>query len=169
MFHSKKQLPKHRVKFTNNNSGSYSNDNNNSNYQPQFRRTYSHEGGASEFHAHHKKRLNHRRNPRSRHRKNQTVKSLWFRAQNQLKQGRNPAILSKYNITLTNIRQHHPRYKDHIRRKSHHEKAATYLQVTGGRMHTNKRGQIDNDDDEAVSDDPECDVGYYASTNGYDE
>merc|ERR1719474_646806 len=79
-----------------------------------------------------------------------SVASLWFSAQSQLKAGRNPAILNKFNITLSNIRQHNPRFRDYQRRRSQHEKAATYLQVTGDKLQRNtiRRKEIEVDDDD---------------------
>merc|ERR1711997_980084 len=78
-----------------------------------------------------------------------SVSSLWFSAQSQLKAGRNPAILNKFNITLSNIRQHNPRFRDYQRRRSQHEKAATYLQVTGVKLRDAvPRRTIDYDDDD---------------------
>ena len=108
--------------------------NNNSNKRANVPRTFS-SGDANM--AYNQKRLLDRRRRKKTNRQQQSVAQLWFKAQSQLKQGRNPPILAKYNITLTNIRQHNPRFKDYQRRKSHHEKAATYLQVTGGKLHTN--------------------------------
>merc|ERR1719216_274258 len=79
-----------------------------------------------------------------------SVSSLWFSAQSQLRAGKNPSILAMYNISLSNIRQHNPRFRDYQRRRSQHEKAATYLQVTGDKLrrHTVRRKEIDDDDDE---------------------
>jgi len=123
-------------------------DNKNEEHSPKnMARSLSTEDAATSFTYHHKKLLNSRRRKKT-NRKQQTVSQLWFKAQSQLKQGRNPPILAKYNITLTNIRQHNPRFKDYQRRKSHHEKAATYLQVTGDKVHTIKRKEIDHDDDD---------------------
>merc|ERR1712083_1096509 len=80
----------------------------------------------------------------------QSVAELWFSAQSQLRAGRNPPILAKFNITLSNIRQHNPRFRDYQRRRSQHEKAATYLQVTGDKLqrHTVRRREIDDDDND---------------------
>merc|ERR1712079_711710 len=66
------------------------------------------------------------------------------------REGRNPPILAKFNITLSNIRQHNPRFRDYQRRRSQHEKAATYLQVTGDKIkqNTTRRKEIDDDDDD---------------------
>ena len=87
---------------------------------------------------------------KERYRKKESVADLWFAAQSQLKAGRNPPILAKFNITLSNIRQHNPRFRDYQRRRSQHEKAATYLQVTGDKLQRNtiRRKEIEVDDDD---------------------
>mmetsp|Transcript_55284 Transcript_55284/g.91803 ORF Transcript_55284/g.91803 Transcript_55284/m.91803 type:complete len:491 (-) Transcript_55284:224-1696(-) len=113
---------------------------------------------SSDAHYHHKKQLNERRKRRT-HRKDMTVAELWFKAQSQLKQGKNPSILRKYNIQLQNIRQHNPRFRDFQRRRSHLEKAASYLQVTGQAL--NNKGMQDMgvliDDDQEDEDEEDED------------
>lgn len=137
--HSSKPLtkPKHHTKSMG--------DENDNGYKRDFPRTLSTDDANIAYNQ--KKLLNQRRRKKST-RRQQTVSQLWFKAQSQLKQGRNPPILAKYNITLVNIRQHNPRFKDHLRRKSHHEKAATYLQVNREKLHTRDRKNIDQDDDD---------------------
>eukprot|EP01083_Nonionella_stella_P024810 68364_1 len=125
-----------------------------------------------------------RRKHRNKH--NHTVAQLWFKAQSQLKQGRNPPLLTKYNITLTNIRQHNPRFKDYQRRKSDHEKAASYLNATAAQKLTQNDAQrsaiTKDEDDEYETDYDDIDVDFdedgsveyesnsspYAHPNGYD-
>ena len=138
--HSSKPLtkPKHHTQSMDDNNG-YNNNKRN------LPRTLSTDDANMAYNQ--KKLLNQRRR-RKTSRRQQTVSQLWFKAQSQLKQGRNPPILAKYNITLVNIRQHNPRFKDYQRRKSHHEKAATYLQVTGDNFQSKKRVGIDHDDDD---------------------
>jgi len=78
-----------------------------------------------------------------------TVAALWFEAQSQLRAGRNPTILSKFHLSLSNIRQHNPRFRDYQRRRSQHEKAATYLQLTNDTLRGHRmRALIANDDDD---------------------
>lgn len=147
--HSSKPLtkPKNGMSFDNVSSQSSTINNNlGSKNGRNLPRTLSTDDATS-FTYNHKKLLNQRRRKKT-NRRQQSVSQLWFKAQQQLKQGRNPLILAKYNIKLQNIRQHNPRFKDYQRRKSHHEKAATYLQVTGDKIHTNHRNQIDHDDDD---------------------
>jgi len=121
-------------------------------------RTYSTDDARSLLYKQ-KKLLNQRRRKKT-NRKQQSVSQLWFKAQAQLQQGKNPTLLAKYNIKLQNIRQHNPRFKDFERRKSHYEKAATYLQVTGHKLNAAARNliAIDQYEDEDEESETENDL-----------